>query len=123
MYSALLKNKWPLLAFLVITLAGVQLFVGEGSGLAPREPEQLALANVEPPPAASEPEPVIEDSPDLEGFYSGADAEESFVDDEELIDSAEGFDPTPVEDEEADDGAEEYFGQDEEEDVSGEPVP
>ncbi len=123
MYSVLLKNKWPLLAFLVITLAGVQLFVGEGSGLAPREPEQLALANVEPPPAAPEPEPVIEDSPDLEGFYSGADSEEAFVDDEELIDSAEGFDPTPVEEEEVDDGAEEYFGQDEEEDVSGEPVP
>jgi hypothetical protein len=127
MYNALLKHKWPLLAFLAITLAGVQLFVGEDRGLTPRDPEQLAAANPDTPPAAAEPEPepegLVEDSPDLEGFYSGSAEEQEYVEDEELIDSTQGDDPSPEADDEDQADEVEYSDDSDEDDPSGEPVP
>ena len=124
MYEALFKNRWSLLAFLVITLAGVQLFVGEGSGLDPAEPEQLASAASQPPPSAVDSEAVVEEQPNLDSFYSGAEdeVEEAYVEDEELIDTAEGFDPTPEPEEEFDDGPPEDLSAIEE-DFDGKPVP
>jgi hypothetical protein len=122
MYAALFKNKWPLLAFLVITLAGVQLFVGERDwnpaqpvpqGLAPPLPESEAVAQ--------EGEPVSEEVPDLDGFYSGAEDVE-YVEEEELIDPAVGFDPTPTEDEFEEETPDDPVAE-EDAAASGEPVP
>lgn len=106
MYQALLKNKWLLIAFVVLVLAGVQYFFGRAieNGPPPRPPEVR-------PEAAASPEggsdPVSDpslaaQSPSLEGFYAGSDTE--YVSDEELIDTTEGFDPTPVDDQSLFDG-------------------
>lgn len=94
MYAALIKNKWPLLAFVAIVLAGAQYFVGYwGDGPFGRSDELAAP----PPEQPVEAEPVVEmPQPDLAGFYDGIE----YVSDDELVDEADGFDPTPVEEEE-----------------------
>jgi hypothetical protein len=124
MYDALLKNKWSLLAFLVITLAGVQLFIGSpGESPVEQAPQQeLALSNPEAEEVAQEPAPVDE-IPNLDGFYAGA-GESEYVEDEELIDSAEGFDPTPTDEEESDEEMpDDLSAAEEEAAASGELVP
>ena len=100
MYESLFRNKWAALAFVVLVLAGVQYFVGREG-----EDGTLAQATDELADQSGEPGEAVSDAgspPDMGGFYDGTDVE--FMSDEELIDTAEGFDPTPYEDEGYSDG-------------------
>jgi len=97
MYATLYKNKWPVLAFVVLVLAGAQYFFGSGWG------DEFVPNNSPAAPVAQEgdgdnslanSDAPTELTPDQEAFY---DDDSAFLSDEELIDNAEGFDPTPVE--------------------------
>jgi len=97
MYASLFKNKLSLLAFVVLVLASAQLFVGNWD-------DEFATDNSPGSPASqgndaenmAKSGPPSELTSDQEAFYND---DTSFVSDEDLIDSAEGYDPTPAEDE------------------------
>lgn len=95
MYQALLRNKWLLLVCAVLLLAFAQFFP-DGSG----EP----LSGAEAATSQDEPISTAEEEAEAVNAPSEQDYENvEFVSDEELIDSAAGFDPTPAE-ENFDDG-------------------
>jgi hypothetical protein len=98
MYTALMKNKWPLLAFLVIMLAGLQMFVGGGAWTEPQQQQLAAPAAVASAPTVET--PAEQPAEDMNAFYSGSDdADFEYVEDGELVDDTAGFDPTPEADE------------------------
>jgi len=91
MYQFLFKNRWIALGFAALTLISVYIFVsssenggmpGLGNGVVADATGQVEeqIAVIEAPPEA-----VMEDS-----AY-----DEAYLSDEELIDDARGFDPSP----------------------------
>lgn len=89
MYQALIKNKWLLVTCGVLLLV-VALFSASGVGNNP-------FGSADQAPEANDEEPVIEETaapPEPETYPDEID----FVSDEDLIDSAEGFDPSPQDD-------------------------
>lgn len=99
MNGVLFRYKWVMLAFLVLVLAGVQYLVGS-------EGREGALARVqdeagEPPGGARLPDGTGQ-PPGMDGLHNEMDMD--VMPDEDLIDSAEGFDPTPPDEGGFDDG-------------------
>lgn len=101
MYQFLFRNKWAALAFVILTLVSVQVLVGrEGEkSVISRTQDQLieqrqhmrqSIDDLGNDPAASGVVP-----PGAGSATATQDAEVGFGDDEELIDDAAGFDPTP----------------------------
>ena len=99
MYQWLFRNKWVAIAFVILTLVSVQALVGhEGDDsvisrtqsqvIQQRQRMQDQADSLATDPASVPPPEVIRDRPPV------AD-ETGWVDDDELIDDAEGFDPTP----------------------------
>lgn len=90
-YQTLFRNRWIALAFVAFTLISAYTLVGAedessllGSMNGEAEGAQEQLAVIEAPP---QPEVVVD-----EGF---SDFPDDALSDEELIDPATGFDPTP----------------------------
>lgn len=102
MYQFLMKNKLAVLAFVIFILAIGQLFRGGG--------DRELYSNTQPPAdlAQSNPEAGLDEigvdpstaAEDLAetGEFAPDDLPMGFTPDEDLIDSADGFDPTPEED-------------------------
>ena len=95
MYQWLFRNKWVAIAFVILTLASVQALVGrEGEGsVISRTKSQLIerhdkmqeqIGSMSADPAA----PVVIPGPPTA-------VETGFAEDDDLIDDATGFDPTP----------------------------
>lgn len=105
MYQTLLKNKWVALAVAVLMLAGIQMLIGRSGddGVIPRTQAEIADRHREaaggsdtvvPPPAA-----------DDDADASAEDTQEAYVNDDDLIDDATGYDPSPSDNgQQADDG-------------------
>ena len=96
MYQFLMKNKLGLLALFIFIMAVGQLFVG-GDGdrelyTSTQPPADLAQSNRQ---AAME--EIGIDPSTADGELGSDESAMGFMSDEELIDSAEGFDPTPEE--------------------------
>lgn len=100
------KNHKTALLFVVLTLAGVALFVGEEGG---DDALTRAVAGISDAPAETNQSTTNSSSEELEDSASeytdqetsyeddvgASDFEFGFATDEDLIDSAEGYDPTP----------------------------
>lgn len=103
MYRFLMKNKLAIAALVIFILAVGQLFVGG-------DRDRDLYANTEPPAdlARSNRETAMDEigidpssgNGDFapEGEFGPDDSPMGFTPDEDLVDSAEGFDPTPEED-------------------------
>lgn len=99
MYQTLLKNKWVALAVVVLVLAGIQMLIGRSGddGVIPRAQAEIADRHPEAAGASDNvvtPAPVADDDADA----SADDTQEAYVDDDELIDDAAGYDPSPSDD-------------------------
>ena len=95
MYQFLFRNKWAALAFVILMLVSVRALIGPegGDGTIPNTQaeliaqrkqmqQQMNQLNAEPSKQAG-----ISASPDA--------AERDYTDDSDLIDDAQGYDPTP----------------------------
>ena len=96
MYRWVFKNKWVAVAFVILTLASVQSLVGkngkDGSMISRTKGQLIAQRK-------QMQHQIDEMSPDqtAQDAASGppSDVETGFADDDDLVDDAKGFDPTP----------------------------
>jgi hypothetical protein len=102
MYEFLFRNKWVALAAAVLLLAGISALVGrEGDdGLLARTQRDLAARHHEAPDEAGE---IARSQSEAYTPPPPAETSQEFVDDEELVDNADGYDPSPPDDQQADD--------------------
>jgi len=100
MYEVLFRNKWVVLALVVVVLAGTQYFVGGSDEAASGARDEFVAEGddmrdrdnaFEPEAAQAAMQPQ-----DLDGFYENSDAD--FLSDDEFSDDADSFDPTPIDD-------------------------
>ena len=96
MYRWLFKNKWVAIAFVILTLVSVQSLVGrngdEDSAISRTKSQLISQRQqmqhqVDQMSLDQPPQDAVPDQP--------SDAETTFADDNDLIDDARGFDPTP----------------------------
>jgi hypothetical protein len=96
MNDFVLRNKWVLLAAVIVALAGLQVLVSRGGEDRAAAPEQIQAATKHlPQPHLGSATFAADDSDD-----QADDADQSYDDggDEGLIDNAEGYDPNPQDD-------------------------
>ena len=102
MYQFLFKNKWFALAFVVLIAVGVRFFVGaEGEeSVVTRTQDEFLSQRDEVQQSMIEMgiEPITEEEmrpPAMESEFRDGDVM-GFTPDEDLIDNASGFDPSPL---------------------------
>lgn len=96
MYRWLFKNKWVAIAFVILTLASVQSLVGKNGkdeSVISRTQSQLIAQRKQMQQQIDEMNAGQDGQDAIPGPPS--DAETGFAADDELIDDAKGFDPTP----------------------------
>lgn len=101
MYQFLFRNKWVVLAFVVLGLVFAQALIGRGGGatVIPRPQSQPVVRHQPVQPSASN---IVVPGPagmeQNEGPPPDEAAPQGYADGGELIDPAQGYDPTPSDD-------------------------